>query len=402
MQVSSVQKVRLNIEFSISRGGDMWQKVLSLADYFIPRYIASDPSLHKLSRQYQGVARMLLTVIIIMSVFTITLMLFGKENSNIVFILLMIVALVSFSLLAMFLFHTILIPLLVANIGSVILMVYGMTITGGLFSPFLFMVLTLPVITITFGDDKIFISLCIAITLSILGLFSAHSLGVIPNPPATYLTVTEQFLCILGAFTLSAIGGILAKKEIQRGRYELRLAKETAEQEARIDMLTGLINRRAFVEVAEKMIARAERNSYKETIKSYDRLFLAMIDVDLFKQINDTYGHAIGDLVLTKIADAFKKDSRNLEPVSRVGGEEFAILFESDNEENACLAAERFRVNVERLDITIDQQKIPVTISIGITVCHKTDDLDTLLNRADEALYLAKKQGRNCVTLKAN
>ena len=81
-----------------------------------------------------------------------------------------------------------------------------------------------------------------------------------------------------------------------------------------------------------------------------------MIDVDLFKQINDTYGHAAGDLVLTKIADAFREDSRNVEPLSRVGGEEFAILFECDNEESACIAAERFRNNIEGLNITIDQQ----------------------------------------------
>jgi diguanylate cyclase (GGDEF)-like protein len=127
-----------------------------------------------------------------------------------------------------------------------------------------------------------------------------------------------------------------------------------------------------------------------------------MIDVDLFKQINDTYGHAAGDLVLTKIADAFREDSRNVEPLSRVGGEEFAILFECDNEESACIAAERFRNNIEGLNITIDQQRISVTISIGISVWQKSDNLDSLLNRADEALYLAKQQGRNCVILKDN
>jgi len=377
----------------------MLQKIMGLADYFIPREIARNPDLRSLARRYQGVSRMLLTAIANMLFFSVILAVFGESNNDFVPIVVAIALTVFVSLIGMYVLRSFLLPLLVANIGSVLLMVYGMTITGGISSPFLFLLLTLPVITITFGDAVIFVSLCLAIFLSLLGVFIAQSLGYIAAMESIHSTSSEQFIILLGGFSLIALGGVLAKKEIRRGRKALKKAKEVAETEARIDMLTGLINRRAFVGASEKMIARVKRRTFKPGSTMPSNLFLAMLDVDLFKDINDGYGHAAGDAVLIQAGNALKNVGRDFDVMARVGGEEFAAIFECENTEGALVLGDRFRRSVEDLDIVFEGKKIKVTISVGLCRWKENDNLDDLLRMADKALYSAKDQGRNSVVL---
>ena len=127
-------------------------------------------------------------------------------------------------------------------------------------------------------------------------------------------------------------------------------------------------------------------------------MFLA--DLDRFKSINDTYGHALGDRVLRLFGEVAQANLRSSDLVGRLGGEEFAMLLADANGDNAYLVAERIRSAFETAAMTIDDQPVEATISIGVAVIqHPTQDLATLLEQADQALYRAKNGGRNRVEL---
>jgi len=153
---------------------------------------------------------------------------------------------------------------------------------------------------------------------------------------------------------------------------------------ATTDYLTGLSNRRAFFENAAKVIERAQHGHAVSAV---------MFDLDHFKQINDVYGHEIGDAVLKRVAG-------EIAPLpgitGRLGGEEFGLLVESDLSGVFDIAQE-FRRAVERLEIFAVEQPVAVTCSLGVAEWEARDTIDTLLRRADVALYEAKRTGRNKV-----
>ncbi|RMH57591.1 MAG: GGDEF domain-containing protein [Candidatus Hydrogenedentota bacterium] len=156
-----------------------------------------------------------------------------------------------------------------------------------------------------------------------------------------------------------------------------------AQEIARKDYLTGLPNRRAFENM---MKAESERTRRLELPCSF-----MMIDIDHFKSFNDTYGHLVGDIVLKAVANAIQNSSRLSDFVARYGGEEFAVLSPETPLEGAMIQAERIRRAVEHLEVLPagHQRPLSVTVSIGVSDV----DIDT----ADEALYAAKKKGRNRV-----
>ena len=179
-------------------------------------------------------------------------------------------------------------------------------------------------------------------------------------------------------------------EQVQQQTKLLLDAKEKAEVEARVDILTGLTNRRSFIESAHDFIARAKRCPNTN-------LYLLMIDIDHFKKVNDTYGHAAGDAVLIAVAKTLSDTIRTIDVVSRLGGEEFAALMENKESQGAIDLSERLRKAIENLVVVFEGQTIQITTSIGIAKWQPIDNLDSLLNQADNALYLAKKLGRNCV-----
>jgi diguanylate cyclase (GGDEF)-like protein len=181
----------------------------------------------------------------------------------------------------------------------------------------------------------------------------------------------------------------LTQKVEQQTRL-LQRAKEAAEEEARIDMLTGLINRRAFTELANQCISRAKRNNPPG-------LYLAMLDIDYFKTVNDSYGHAVGDEILVAVSQVLKETVREIDIVSRIGGEEFAVVMEDNDLEGSLTLCERLRQEVKNLQICHNNETISVTLSIGLTGWHDENNLDELLLGADKALYQAKDSGRNQV-----
>jgi len=126
-----------------------------------------------------------------------------------------------------------------------------------------------------------------------------------------------------------------------------------------------------------------------------------MIDADHFKDVNDSYGHAIGDQVLIGIVIRLKKCLRDSDILARYGGEEFVILMPGADINTASVVAERLREEVKKTPIPTSRVSLPITISIGVSVLIENVDLtiDDLVNRADQAMYEAKHSGRDCVRL---
>ncbi len=155
---------------------------------------------------------------------------------------------------------------------------------------------------------------------------------------------------------------------------------------SRTDSLTGVANRLKFCDSLDEAIKCFKR--YKNEFS------VIMFDVDHFKQVNDTYGHDIGDLVLKRISQVVKSLIRDVDLLARWGGEEFIILMINNSKEGTLILAERIRAKLEASDF----KPVPrITSSFGVTMFHEKDDEDNFLKRVDNALYEAKNNGRNCV-----
>jgi len=156
------------------------------------------------------------------------------------------------------------------------------------------------------------------------------------------------------------------------------------------DPLTGLGSRRALEMTMERDIGLAARHQYPVSV--------LVIDIDYFKMINDTYGHSTGDKVLRATAQALQKELRLTDPAFRYGGEEFVVILNKTDVNGALGLAERIRQHIEANTLQITGKAINVTASIGIATVEPGDDMNSLFERADRALYQAKCSGRNrCV-----
>lgn len=158
------------------------------------------------------------------------------------------------------------------------------------------------------------------------------------------------------------------------------------------DSLTKINNRRRFFDLAEQEFERSRR---------YDRpLSLIMLDIDHFKRVNDTYGHAAGDTVLEQLAQLCQKSLREVDVFARYGGEEFVILLPETTSQEAQLTAERIRQLVARTPIKVGEDSLTITISFGIVELDKTcKNVEELLDRSDQAMYASKRNGRNRVSI---
>ncbi|MCW8888590.1 MAG: sensor domain-containing diguanylate cyclase [Gammaproteobacteria bacterium] len=180
--------------------------------------------------------------------------------------------------------------------------------------------------------------------------------------------------------------------EIRDKQEQLEQALERAEALAREDELTGLFNRRAFFEQGVYI--------FKEMRRNRGRTSVIMMDLDHFKSINDQHGHAKGDEVLKNVANVIKKHVREIDIVGRLGGEEFGFILPNTDLEESEVICERLRVEISKLMIEGDGESRQVTSSFGLTISMgETDTLDRMLSRADDALYRAKKFGRNRIEI---
>lgn len=210
---------------------------------------------------------------------------------------------------------------------------------------------------------------------------------------------------LLGSIVTKSTDNILSAKEIS---YLEQLTNQTATtisraniyaeilKHATLDALTGFNNRRQLEERIKQEVSSAKRQKRN--------LCAIMTDVDFFKSANDTYGHAVGDLVLKTIARVIKMQLRDYDIAGRYGGEEFSIILPYTKLSEAQMVAERLRKAVEKTKIDISkvnsdvtEKNIGVTISLGVAEYSPDDDENTLLQKADKALYKAKENGRNRV-----
>jgi diguanylate cyclase (GGDEF)-like protein/PAS domain S-box-containing protein len=178
------------------------------------------------------------------------------------------------------------------------------------------------------------------------------------------------------------------KRTLEVQNEELTEAVQTEKELGRLDPLTGINNRRYFFELAEREM--------ENSAHSQKPLSVLMMDLDHFKQINDTYGHQAGDQCLTQIARLARQQLRDEDIFARYGGEEFIAMLPNINLSQGYKIAERIRASIMEHTTFTKDEEVRVTISIGIAeLIPHADDLHSLINRADQALYIAKNSGRN-------
>lgn len=179
-----------------------------------------------------------------------------------------------------------------------------------------------------------------------------------------------------------------ARSQLESTNRELKDALTREELLARTDWLTGVLNRSHFFSLGLHEFMNSVR---------YDRpISILMFDIDHFKQVNDQFGHPTGDLVLRRIAQTAAGQIRSSDVIGRYGGEEFIILFPMTNVGQALAMVERIRREIDLLRVETDKGVVKVTISLGLTErLLEGDSLESMINRADQAMYAAKRGGRN-------
>ncbi|WP_248805768.1 GGDEF domain-containing protein [Pseudomonas sp. MWU13-2100] len=175
--------------------------------------------------------------------------------------------------------------------------------------------------------------------------------------------------------------------------YPMRnaLLYRAATRSALRDPLTGTGNRIAMEQALQREFELARRHNQPISV--------LMLDIDHFKQINDNHGHSVGDKVLKIVATSIKNQLRNVDRVFRYGGEEFLILLSNTHREAAALVGERLRYAAQAKDYDCDAKLINLTVSLGCATLLPGESTESLLRRADNALYVAKREGRNRLTM---
>jgi diguanylate cyclase (GGDEF)-like protein len=233
--------------------------------------------------------------------------------------------------------------------------------------------LHLPALTLATTAVSVFLS--VEITGLLLSLLQASGRLL----SASHLISVSVPLMIAPAASW-LVGGLIVRAQAGRRR---------SEELAAVDPLTGLLNRRRFFELAEPLLERS--------LRANRRLALLLLDVDHFKRVNDTHGHATGDAVLKALAECCIPHLRESDLIARLGGEEFVVLFEDVTELQARKRAEYLRIAVATLSIDADgTEAVRPTVSIGVAMsADEAATLDMLLEVADRAMYAAKQRGRN-------
>ena len=178
-------------------------------------------------------------------------------------------------------------------------------------------------------------------------------------------------------------------KDLEQQAAHLRDDLEIQHARVLLDPLTGVLNRAGYTETVIKLFARWKRYG--------GALTLAVIDLDLFKDINDRYGHAAGDRVLATVATKLKEVLRESDVLCRYGGEEFVLLLPETTVTDARALLEKLRLHIEQCPFRHKDTPVRVTLSCGIAQFHASDTVEPVFERADQAMYRAKSGGRNCV-----
>jgi diguanylate cyclase (GGDEF)-like protein len=215
----------------------------------------------------------------------------------------------------------------------------------------------------------------------------APQLGIPLATPAQLVLVWLFFAAILGRFVMLSVYAGALRARLRESRRRLAATLDQVQRLISHDELTRTLNRRSLVARLAEEKSRSERNGASFS--------LALMDLDHFKNVNDTHGHAAGDEVLRGFAGAVHEAMRQTDVFGRYGGEEFLLILTGSSAETARDAAERIRAAVGSRDWNSAAPGLSVTVSVGITSFRKGDSIEQLLKRADNALYQAKRAGRN-------
>ena len=218
-------------------------------------------------------------------------------------------------------------------------------------------------------------------------LAQGERLGLPLATPAQRIVIGLAFASMLGRTVLLALRVSDLRHRLHRRNLALHDAKEHAEELARVDALTGAVNRRTFFELAEEETLRALRNRRPFCI--------AVLDLDRFKSVNDRFGHPVGDRVLTTFAATVGACLRSTDKLGRYGGEEFVLLLPETPLAGGRVVVERIRTAVKEADWAAIAPGLELTVSIGIASFRRGETVGQLLERSDLALYVAKREGRD-------
>jgi diguanylate cyclase (GGDEF)-like protein len=230
--------------------------------------------------------------------------------------------------------------------------------------------------------------------LAVLGLATPTTLWFALQPTTVHrvLAVGAVMYMVAGLRSVRTLSHFFTRT--YRLAQDVRVERDRAERAARSDFLTGLDNRRAFWEQGERAVQDAARAPAERPLAA------VVVDIDHFKRINDTHGHAHGDAALRVMAEMLRQLVRKSDVCGRIGGEEFALVLPGTTLEEARALAERLREHILQRVVAHDGVSFRFTASFGVAALRADDGgLEAVLARADEALYNAKERGRNRVEL---
>ena len=238
--------------------------------------------------------------------------------------------------------------------------------------------------TVVFG------STALAVAMGLIVAFFGEGIDLPADTPAQRAVSGLWFAVVLSRLAFLGQHGAHLRALLNEHRAKLTVALAEVERLVGRDDLTGVMNRRAIVALVGE-----ERDRMRRTGASFA---VALFDIDFFKSVNDDHGHLVGDEVLRRFCGAASEAIRTTDRLGRIGGEEFLVLMPATDKPDAALAAaERVRDAVARVDWASVDAGLRVTVSAGVGIAGADDTLESLLGRADTALYAAKHAGRNCV-----
>lgn len=230
---------------------------------------------------------------------------------------------------------------------------------------------------------------CAVMTGSVTALYQLADLPMVlpSSTPLERLATLLTFAATLARIMFINIFASRLRDNLFRRSAALETAYKRIEELAEVDELTGALNRRSIMRLLDDEIARCRQNGGACSV--------ALIDLDLFKQINDKFGHLTGDEVLRTFAISIFANIRGIDKFGRFGGEEFLLVLPETSHDHATRMLDRLRAIIETLDWSAFSEGLTVTISAGVAMLHENEASESLLARADLALYAAKERGRN-------
>jgi diguanylate cyclase (GGDEF)-like protein len=285
--------------------------------------------------------------------------------------------------------HYFVTPQLVISVALMLAFAYVVPEVGGMFLCTLFLVFNFGSLRATPRQSAI-VWIVMAVGVAALFLLTDTPIGL---PQSSYLervATMMVFVLTIGRCTFLGIFSAAMRQSLYQRGLKLKEAYRRIEELAELDELTGCFNRRCIMRMLEEEIARARRLDAPCSV--------ALIDLDWFKRINDAYGHPTGDEVLRAFAITITANIRNIDRFGRYGGEEFLLVLPDTPLERAGAILDRLREIIADLDWSAFSANMRVTMSAGVATLRPEETSDTLLARADHALYASKAKGRNRIT----